>query len=475
MQIDYYGELSRLCRESYFHFVKTFWPVISDQKLKVNWHIPYLCNELQVASERVFRGEPKEYDLICNISPGTSKSSIFTVLYTPWAWTRFPGLRFLGASFTEDLAFELTVKSRRVVQSPLYQKLFPEIELRGDLNKMSLWSNTLGGDRYAYGIKGGIMGRHAHVLGIDDPLDPQGGRSAAAQLEAARFMKETLPSRKVDKDVSFTYLVMQRISVGDPTAVMLKEYPNVKLICLPGVESDFINPPELRQHYVDGLFDPDRLSRKALADLRVQLGDWGYAGQILQQPIPPGGGAIKIDRVVKHLAPPPDKAFKKIVRAWDKAALAASGDFTVGVKLGMMDDGTIWILDIRRGQWDTDEREKIIVATAHADGRHVKIALEQELGSAGIDAAKAAVKRLNGFVVHVEKAASSGSKLVRADSLSTQINMGNIHTAIGGEVWDDYESEFMYFPDGSHDDQVDATSLAFNVLTKQTVKLGVLK
>jgi predicted phage terminase large subunit-like protein len=77
--------------------------------------------------------------------------------------------------------------------------------------------------------------------------------------------------------------------------------------------------------------------------------------------------------------------------------------------------------------------------------------------------------------VQVEKAASSGSKLVRADSLSTQINMGNVHTAISGEVWQAYEDEFMYFPDGTNDDQVDATSLAFNVATRQSVKLGVLK
>jgi predicted phage terminase large subunit-like protein len=39
----------------------------------------------------------------------------------------------------------------------------------------------------------------------------------------------------------------------------------------------------------------------------------------------------------------------------------------------------------------------------------------------------------------------------------------------------DLESELLSFPNAAHDDQVDATSLAFNVLTKQTVKLGVLK
>jgi len=474
MQIDYYNELSAICRESYFHFVKTFWPMVSTGKLAINWHIPYLCREIQHHSERVFAGLPKENDLVVNISPGTSKSTLFTVLYLPWCWTRMPGLRFIGTSFAEELAYELTVKSRRVVQCPLYQKLFPEIELRDDLNNKSLWSNTLGGDRYAAGTGGNITGRHAHVICIDDPLDPKGGRSKAKIEQAAEHITETLPSRKTDKEVAWTCMVMQRISVQDPTAIFLEKFPGVKLICLPGEETDFIHPPELRANYIDGLFDPVRLSRRVLLSLKSELGDFGYAGQILQQPIPPGGGAIKADRINKdHLAAPPDKAFKRIVRFWDKAALADAGDFTVGVKMGLMDDGTIWLLDVCRGQWASDEREAMIKARAHMDGKHVRIGLEQEPGSSGIDAAKESVKRLHGFVVIAEK--STGNKLLRADTYATQINMGNVHTAMTGKVLEEYLKELTYFPDGVNDVQVDASSGAYTMLIKHGIKLGVLK
>ena len=385
-----------------------------------------------------------------------------------------PGFRYIGTSFAEDLAFELTVKSRRVIQSPLYKKLFPEVELREDLNNKSLWSNTLGGDRYATGTGGNITGRHAHCIGIDDPIDPKGGWSKAKLLEAAKYVTETLPSRKVNKEVSWTYLVMQRISIMDPTEVMLSKFPNVKIICLPGEKTDFIHPPELAEKYVDGLFDPVRLSRNVLTSMRAELGEYGYAGQVLQQPIPPGGGGIKTDRIQNHLSCPPDHAFKKIVRAWDKAALAEAGDYTVGVKMGLMENGDVWILDVRRGQWSTDEREKIIKATAIADSKKVKIAFEQEPGSAGIDAAKAAVKNLHGFTVQPEKASGSGSKLTRADSFSTQVNMGNVHTCLRGKVWDEYIQELTYFPDGANDDQVDASSLAYTVLTRSYARLGVI-
>lgn len=457
----------------FFFFVKTFWNCVSTEKLQINWHIPYLCKEIQYHSERVFAGLPKENDLVVNISPGTSKSTIFTVLYLPWVWTRMPGFRYIGTSFAEDLAFELTVKSRRVVLSPLYQKLFPEIELRDDLNNKSLWSNTLGGDRYAAATGGNITGRHAHCIGIDDPLDPRSGRSKAKLEDAAKYIKETLPSRKVSKELTWTYMVMQRISVEDPTAVFLENFPAVKLICLPGELTDNVNPPELRANYVDGLFDPVRLNRRVLTNLKAELGEFAYAGQILQQPIPIGGGNIKTDRIQVHLAPPPDKAFRKIVRFWDKAALANAGDYTVGAKLGLLPDGTVWLLDICRGQWSTDEREATIKARAHMDGKHVRIGLEIEPGSAGLDSVKQSTKNLHGFIVTGVK--STGNKLLRADTYATQINMGNVHTALSGKVWDDYQKELRHFPDSSHDDQVDASSGAYTMLIQHGMKLGVVK
>lgn len=424
--------------------------------------------------ERVFRGEPKLHDLVVNISPGTSKSSIFSILLLPWCWTRMPGMRMIGVSYAEELAFELTVKSRRVVQSPLYKKLFPEIQLRDDLNNKSLWSSTLGGDRYAAGTGGSITGKHSHLIVIDDPLDPRGGRSKAKLGEAAKYVTETLPSRKVDKEVAVTMLVMQRISIGDPTDIFLDKFTGIKHICLPGEEGDNICPPELRSKYVNGLFDPVRLSRRALVNAQAELGDYGYAGQFLQMPIPPGGGAIKVDRInTDHLAPPPEKSFRKIVRFWDKAALTDDGDYTVGVKMGILEDGNVWILDICRGQWDTDAREKTIKAKAAMDTRSVKIGFEQEPGSAGIDSAKAAIRNLHGYNATAVRA--TGSKLDRAELFATQINGGNVHTALRGPIWDSYVTELRHFPDGANDDQVDASAGAYCMLIQNTVKLGVIK
>src|SRR3712207_2400698 len=64
--------LASLCRGSFADFTKEFWDVVVPERLKWNWHMEYLCRVMQRLAERVFAGKPKKYDLIINISPGTS-------------------------------------------------------------------------------------------------------------------------------------------------------------------------------------------------------------------------------------------------------------------------------------------------------------------------------------------------------------------------------------------------------------------
>jgi predicted phage terminase large subunit-like protein len=148
------------------------------------------------------------------------------------------------------------------------------------------------------------------------------------------------------------------------------------------------------------------------------------------------------------------------------------GDYTVGVKMGLHKDGSYWILDVVRGQWASDERERMIHSVAVNDGKLVRIGLEQEPGSSGIDSVKETIRRLSGFLVNAEKA--TGDKVTRADTFSVQVNIGNVKMVRGGWV-SEYKYEVQHFPNGKHDDQVDATSGAFTMLINKKVRLGVLK
>jgi predicted phage terminase large subunit-like protein len=451
-----------ICRESFFDYVKTFWPIVCPQIPVWNWHIPYLCNEVQLAAERVFVSKPKEYDIIVNLSPGMTKSLIFSVFLQSWAWTRMPAARNICGSHTETLVFDLSRKCRDVVGSELYQKCFPEVIVRGDQDAKSYWVNTAGGDRLGCTVGGkSPMGFHAHFLIVDDPIDPEKALSEAEIKNANTWMDNTLPSRKVDKDVALTILIMQRLSPDDPTYNMLeKKGAKIKHFCFPAEESDKINPPEVKKNYVDGLFDPVRLSKTTIEEQKLN-GLIAYAAQYMQDPLPLGGGMFRRewfrDKVVAHT---PNNLRK--VRYWDKAATADGGAYTCGVLIGCDDKRRVYyILDEKRGQWSAEERNAIMRATAMQDGIEVEIGVEQEPGSGGKESAEITIKELAGYPVFIDLPAAK--KEIRADPLSAQCQAGNVYLQQG--QWNEpYLQEFCLFPSGKYKDRVDATAAGFNRL-----------
>ena len=104
-------------------------------------------------------------------------------------------------------------------------------------------------------------------------------------------MDVTLSTRKVNKSVTPTILVMQRLHQKDCTGNWLeKKGKIIKHICLPGEISNDVKPIDLKDRYINGLLDTQRLNRNDLIELKVNLGSYGYAGQIMQIPSPLDGG-----------------------------------------------------------------------------------------------------------------------------------------------------------------------------------------
>ena len=211
--------VASICKESFFEFVKEFWDVVIPEPYIHNWHIELLCNEFQIAVERVFLGLPKLYDIVVNISPGTTKSTIVSVMLPAWAWTRMPSLRAIGGSHGASLSHNLSRLNRQLVKSEKYQRCFPHIRLSIDQDAKSHFVNTSGGSRYAVGVGGSVVGLHGHLLLVDDPVDPAGAISEVEMVTANRWMDETLATRKVDKAVTLTILIMQRLHQNDCTAI----------------------------------------------------------------------------------------------------------------------------------------------------------------------------------------------------------------------------------------------------------------
>lgn len=282
--------LAELCRRSFFRFVQEFWSVVIPEEPVYNWHIEYLCDELQELIVRVAKREIKLYDICINIPPGTTKSTICTQMLPAWAWTLDPTIRSLTASYSADLSTDHAVKSRDIIRSAKFQALFPEIEIKHDQNNKTHYKNTQNGERKSTSVGGTATGFHAHIIVVDDPINPKGAESEVDRNTANDFMGKSLSTRKIDKAVTVTILVMQRLHQNDPTGNWLDKKNNVRHICLPGELSDEVKPEELKGLYVDGLLDPVRMGPDILEELREDLGAYGYAGQIAQVPAPKDGG-----------------------------------------------------------------------------------------------------------------------------------------------------------------------------------------
>lgn len=477
--------LASICRDSYWEFIKEFWDEVpSAAPLEENWHMELLAQEMQIAVTRIWRGESCAYDSVFNVPFGTSKSTICSILFQPWVWTFFPQFRQFTGTHTDSLAVDLSSKSKSVMESEKYQEVFPHVKFvkKADSN----FSNTFGGERRICTVGGKTpTGFHVHAFGVDDAIDPKGARSEAELLNARHFMVEVIPSRKVNKITSWTYLVMQKLCKGDPADVMVGEGKKegaipVRRICLPGELSDDVWPPvaELRKQwpeaYENGLLDERRLPRVVLKQYLAR-GVYFYGAQIMQNPQSLGGaGMFKDTHFNQRCKAAPFNS--KRIRYWDRASTEDGGCATAGVLMAKGPDGNYYVEHIEYGHWEPDERNRKMRAVALRDrqkygpNHEPVIWIEAEGGSSGRDSWKMAARALEGFAVHEDHV--TGSKDTRAEPFAAQCAALNVSLVEDG-TWDvnGYLEELVNFkPDltskrlGRKKDRVDGSSGAFNKL-----------
>ena len=454
---------AELCKRSFYYFVQTFWEVIIAEVPIWNWHIEYLCNEAQDMVERIASRQIKMHDVIINIPPGTSKSTIFTIMLPAWAWAIDPTLRILTISYSDMLATEHAVKSRDIIRSEKYKNYFPYIEVKKDKDNKTNYENTTNGQRMAAGLSGTITGIHAHLILIDDPLNPKQAASETECTTANMLIDSTLSTRKVDKQVTVTLLIMQRLSANDPTAHLLSKQKSIKHICLPAEAMDDVLPIDLKNKYVDGLLDPYRLSKPILQELRIDLGTAGYAGQIAQRPAQKGGSIWQkwFKEVPDHLFP--DKnLLQHYGTDWDLAYTkddtnAASAYISAG-KLKQ----DIYIDDLG---WDWLEFPALInlmknkpsphYIEAKASGKSAK----QTLVTHGIPAMEVKVE--------------GGDKIARANMATpvAEAGMVYIRQSLADTLYHDARQGILLFPSSKYKDLADVLAQCLQRLVHKSRKL----
>lgn len=449
--------LAELCKRSFFRFVKEFWGEIIGEEPVWNWHIPYLCDELQQLALRVEQRLPKEYDLVINVPPGSTKSTICTVMFPVWCWTLDASLRFITGSYSKDLSLEHSEYSRDIIRSDKFKRLFPEIEIKRDKDLKSNYRNSSKGQRYTTSVGGTVMGIHAHIIIIDDPLNAKQAASEAELSTANDWIGRSLSTRKVNKALTPTILIMQRLHENDPSGVWIeKKADRIKHICLPATDEDDIKPAELRERYVNGLLDPARIGRGVIEEAKIDLGSYGYAGQFAQKPAPDEGGILK--------------------KAWfNRITWATFGELTAGHRVVwdiMMDtaytakeqnDPTGFLVSCKIGadyfirhtesvRKEQPALEKYIPEFARKHGYSDSSVVVIEPKANGLSTAQNMRARSSLNIVIDE--APDRDKVSRARDISATVESGRVHLIEGPWV-EPFLTNVATFPNATHDEDVD--------------------
>ena len=315
-QLD--NALAIQCYRSFYSFFLVFWEVIEPtMPLKENWHIKYLCDEAQYIVENLAARQDKEYDLIISISPGETKSTIFSRMLPAWVWLRDASLKIISGSYDYSLATSFTVKSRDIILSAEYQKIlatlsrlqnhpdyaaelsnFKTFKLKGDQNVKSYYDSDAGGMRIATSPGSRITGFHADLIIVDDSVKPpspkQGvGINYTDVLTAIHWVGKVLSSRKTDRKKTVTIYVQQRVAKKDVTAHLMRTLPSVKHIRLPATDKHPIEPPELIAHYRSGFMNPYTTDEEVIREKTLQMTASGWLAQFEQNPEEEGGGIWK--------------------------------------------------------------------------------------------------------------------------------------------------------------------------------------
>ena len=150
------------------------------------------------------------------------------------------------------------------------------------------------------------------------------------------------------------------------------------------------------------------------------------------------------------------------VRSWDLAAsVKTTADYTVGARCAFADDGTLWIGDVRRGRWEWPDARRIILDTARSEPG-------TEIGVEKVAFQLAAIQELmrepslvNTTIREIE---IDRDKVSRAMPWAARAEADKVRL-VAGEWNRAFRDEVAAFPEGTHDDQVDAVSGAVQMLS----------
>jgi len=412
-------------------------------------HIKALAKQLMDITD----GTSDKKRLLCAMPPQHSKSSLVTLAYSVWLIINNPKLRILIVNAEKELSIEFGIAIRQLIQEmgSIYGITVSRVKSSATNLRFELFGRLQQGSIRLTGASGSITGHPTDIILVDDPYKG--------------LIDELTPTALNKKWNWFTTLIEQRVR------------PSTKLIVLhtrwhsEDIQGRILDDEYQREKYehveyaaIDENGKPlwDYYGIDFYLDKQKTMGERQFQAIYQQKPIDLTSDFFHTDHLIFEDTFD-DYAIGKC-RSWDIASsddtLGDQRDYTVGARMLKTPSDEYWIFDYERGQYGNDVKD-LIRNTARLDGPEYNILLETGTrgGAAGLlyDEYKS---YLTGYPTRQSE--PIGTKADRATPLANAVYDGKIHILINNEVKrQTLLDEFRAFPNGKHDDIVDAISYGY--------------
>jgi predicted phage terminase large subunit-like protein len=447
------NEYRAILRKDFVAFVERAFRELNPQtQFQHNWHIDVIAEALEQCRAGKLRR------LIINVPPRSLKSHMTSISFPAWLLGHNPAAQIICASYAQDLSEKLAADCRSLMATEWFQDLFRSTRLATRRSAVHDFTTTEKGSRLATSVGGGLMGRGADFIIIDDPLKPDEALSETQRNAVNNWYDHTLVSRLNDKKTGCIILIMQCLHEDDLVGHVLNGEP-WKLVRFPAIaeedENHMIETPYGTRPFRRRAGEALQLEREPLeilGHLREALGEYNFAGQYQQTPAPLGGGLVKAEWFKTYTPIDKPAKFEMIFQSWDTANKPTElSDYSVCTTWGVMEKH-VYLLHLFRKRLGYPELKRVVREQAEAfspqtiliEDKASGTQLIQELVSEGMHA--------------IKKYEPTMDKIMRMNSVTSTIENGFAHLPDRSAWLGEYLHELTSFPKGKYDDQADSTS-----------------
>ena len=442
------------------------------------WVHEDVCRRLEKFSDDVIA--KKSPRLMLLMPPRSGKSELGSRMFPAWHLGRASDHEYIACSYNVGLAMSFSRKVKEVLEDPSYHSVF-ETRLNPDFKGAEEWgiAGTRGG-YVAAGVGGGITGKGAHILSIDDPIkNAEEADSADNREKLKEWYDSTAYTRLApgggvlivqtwwhDDDLAGR---LQNAMAADPEAdqFIVVKYPaiaeNDEYL---DYDTDLIvleTPPENGKllRLKGEALHPERYDIKALEQIKRTISPRFWSALYQQNPVPDDGAYFLKEHFRR--APLPYLRRSNVFIAWDFAISEKKlNDYTVGTVLLQDEDDVLHVAEQLRFK----SADAFFIVEAILDlskkwySSGMQLGFEDGQIYRAIDALLKKRMRERSFYPSVTVLKPISDKLARARPLQGRMQQGMVSFAADALWYDVCRMEMLRFPAGAHDDCVDSLSWA---------------